>query len=178
MILETRRSGWCRCRRTPPQGRRAEVLVAPCVQRRQASKLQQRKYSSDLTPQSGAAGQGLAGGARLAGCIRQTSSAIPHAGTGSALATFKRKGEPSRDPPGKWMISRELDETRDQASAQSLLGREVPAAVGATSDLFRIHVRAVDQLSEPSLFQAQSVVNVGNHLLEHPPATAQRPFQM
>ena len=54
------------------------------------------------------------------------------------------------------MISRELNETRDQASAQSLLGREVPAAVGATSDLFRIHVRALDQLSEPSLFQAQA----------------------
>jgi hypothetical protein len=51
------------------------------------------------------------------------------------------------------------DETRDQASAESLPGREVPAAIGAPSDLFRIYVRPVDQLSEASLLQAQSVVS-------------------
>jgi hypothetical protein len=50
-------------------------------------------------------------------------------------------------------VAVELYETRDEASAQSLLGREVPAAVGTTSDLFRIHVRALDQLSEPSFFR-------------------------
>jgi hypothetical protein len=33
---------------------------------------------------------------------------------------------------------------------------------------FATTVRALYQLSEPSFFQAQSVVNVGNHLLEGP----------
>jgi hypothetical protein len=63
-------------------------------------------------------------------------------------------------------VAANLYETRDEASAQSLLGGQVPAPIGATSNLFGIHVSAVDQLCEPSVFQAQSMVNVGNHLFE------------
>ena len=66
-----------------------------------------------------------------------------------------------------------LDETRDETSVQSLLGRQIPAAIGAASDFFRIHICAVDQLGKPLLLEPQAVVDIGDHFFEHPPATAQ-----
>jgi hypothetical protein len=64
-----------------------------------------------------------------------------------------------------------LYETRDQAPAQSLLGREIPTTIGAASNLLCVHICARDQLGEALFFQAQPVVDVGNHLLEHSPTT-------
>src|SRR5260370_13563129 len=85
-------------------------------------------------------------------------------------------------PPGSERVSgadlslpgwRSLDETRDEASVPSLLGGEIPAAIGATSYFFRIHVCAVDQLGKPLFLETQPVVDVGDHFFQHPPATAQ-----
>src|SRR6516162_6503662 len=61
-----------------------------------------------------------------------------------------------------------------QTPAQSLLGSKIPAAIGAASNLLCIHVCAVDELGEALFFEAQAVLDVGNHLFEHAPATAER----
>jgi hypothetical protein len=168
--LETRRSGWCQCRRTPPRGAPSRSAGrAPCSAEAGA----ETAAPEVLIGNHPAERCGRSGREKLAGCPRQPSSAIPQslswfsAGDHSGERA-NRLGIPGRTDD----VAVDLYEARDEASAQRLLGGQVPARIGATSNLFGIHVSAVDQLCEPSVLQAQSMVNVGNHLLEHPPTAA------
>ena len=71
-----------------------------------------------------------------------------------------------------------LDETRYEASIQSFLGGQIPAAIGAESDLFGVHICAVDQFSKPLFLETQPVVDIGDHFFEYPPATPQRALKV
>ena len=44
-----------------------------------------------------------------------------------------------------------LYQASDEATAQGLLRRKIPAAIGTAGDLFRIDVRALDQFGKPGL---------------------------
>ena len=47
-----------------------------------------------------------------------------------------------------------LYQASDEATAQGLLRGKIPAAIGATGDLFSIDVRAFDQFGEPAFFES------------------------
>ena len=51
----------------------------------------------------------------------------------------------------------------------------MPAATGEDSDFFRVDTCAADQLGELLLFEAPTVIYVGDHLFENSPTTARGP---